>query len=564
MAALTLATACHPMKLPAPTLSESAVSLWLAIYIGGLLNLDVFIRRLFGGEGAAALPGVALEAVSMVAISYLLLGILSLGGSMLWRAGATLMVLFSAAAAYYMTLFDVVIGYGVMASVLTTDIDLSRESVGADFLLWLLATTLPVVVLLWRVALTSTFWHAIRCRRRRWPVLGRLAFALLAAVIPLKVIEARAEGGRSLHADLPSAAGVVAHSYLPVNWVAGLGMVAYNRVAEQQASEQLFEPARRFTYLSEPALEDVTIVFVIGETARADHVGALGYGRETMPNMAREPNLVLFDGRACDTATKLSLRCMFVREGGAADDAGRTQREKNVFSTLKTLGFSAELFAMQSELWFYNSLNADNYLFREMIAAEKDNRGKPVDDMLLVPQLQRSLQAHSDGRHLVVLHTKGSHYQYSQRYPRAFARWSPECTDIDDSCSRESLINAYDNSLLYTDHFLKSVLDTLRGRKAVLFYAADHGESIDEGMHFHATPREVAPPEQFSVPMMVWMSDPYLAAAGGARLASLRELAKQPVPRRHEELFDSILGCAGFHSPDGGIVAANNWCRTGA
>jgi len=160
-----------------------------------------------------------------------------------------------------------------------------------------------------------------------------------------------------------------------------------------------------------------------------------------------------------------------------------------------------------------------------------------------------------------VLHTKGSHYQYSQRYPRSFARYTPECMGVDRSCSKAQLINAFDNSVLYTDTFIGNVIDSLRDKKAVVFYAADHGESIDENSHLHGTPRQMAPDEQFRVPMIAWASDSFLAQPDHQE-AFDRLKAQQRVggKKRHEELFDSILGCLGYTSPDGGINPANNWC----
>nr|MBA2817639.1 Phosphoethanolamine transferase EptB [Candidatus Pantoea persica] len=152
--------------------------------------------------------------------------------------------------------------------------------------------------------------------------------------------------------------------------------------------------------------------------------------------------------------------------------------------------------------------------------------------MLLVPELKASLDRYPHGKHLVVLHTKGSHYLYSQRYPRSFARYQPECMGADDTCSKAQLINAYDNSILYVDTMLDSVLDQLRDKKALVFYAADYGESISENTHLHGTPRELAPPEQFRVPMMVWASDKYLADADNrARFERLQ--AQQRVGKTH-------------------------------
>jgi KDO II ethanolaminephosphotransferase len=232
---------------------------------------------------------------------------------------------------------------------------------------------------------------------------------------------------------------------------------------------------------------------------------------------------------------------------------------------MKELGFTSELFAMQSEVWFYDNINANNFSFREQIGSEPRNQGKSVDDMLLVPELQASLQRYPKGKHLVVLHTKGSHYLYSQRYPRSFARYQPECMGVDETCSKAQLINAYDNSVLYVDSMLDSVLDQLRDKKAIVFYASDHGESISDNMHLHGTPREMAPPEQFRVPMMVWASDKYLAdPTNRDNFERLQAQQRTGKTHRHVELFDTIMGCLGYTSPDGGIKAANNWCQAPA
>lgn len=91
---------------------------------------------------------------------------------------------------------------------------------------------------------------------------------------------------------------------------------------------------------------------------------------------------------------------------------------------------------------------------------------------------------------------------------------------------------------------------------------SDHGESIGENSHLHGTPREMAPPEQFRVPMMVWASDKFLEDPQH-RSAFEQLQAQQRVGKthRHVELFDTILGCLGYTSPNGGIVAKNNWCN---
>jgi KDO II ethanolaminephosphotransferase len=252
---------------------------------------------------------------------------------------------------------------------------------------------------------------------------------------------------------------------------------------------------------------------------------------------------------------------MFVRENGTEDDQQRTLKERNVFAVMSKLGFTSELFAMQSEAWFYSSLGANSYEIREIIASQYAHTKRPLDDMLLVDEMVESINRYPQGKHLVVLHTKGSHHLYSLRYTREFARFTPECMDIDDSCTREQLVNSFDNSVLYIDHMLTSIFDKLRNKNALVFYVPDHGESIDENLHFHATPKEMAPPEQFRVPFILWASDTFIARTQDQQLfANLQKREDRGFHAHHEQIFDSLLGCMGYSSPDGGINPKNNWC----
>ncbi|MGB3254872.1 kdo(2)-lipid A phosphoethanolamine 7''-transferase [Buttiauxella gaviniae] len=548
------------------SMTQQKLCFLLAVYIGIFLNLSVFYNRFMGfAQDFSRLKGFSMvaEVVACVLVTFFLFRVLSLFGRTVWRILATLIVLCSVGASYYMTLLNVVIGYGIIASVMTTDIDLSKEIVGYQFVLWMVLVSAIPLVLIWGSKTRDTLLNQLKTPGQR---IKNVAIVLLAGLMvwaPLRLLDKqqnRTEKRSTV--DMPSYGGVVANSYLPSNWVSALGLFAWAQADESNDNSSLLNPAKKFTYVAPKELDDTYVVFVIGETTRWDHMGILGYDRDTTPKLAQEKNLVAFRGESCDTATKLSLRCMFVREGGAEENPQRTLKEQNVFAVLKQLGFSSNLFAMQSEVWFYGNTMADNFSYREQIAAEPRNRGKQVDDMLLVEEMRRSVDEHPNGKHLIVLHTKGSHFSYVQRYPRSYAKWTPECVSIDKECSKEQLINAFDNSVLYTDSVLEQVISELRDKRAIIFYASDHGESIDEHKHLHGTPRKMAPPEQFRVPLLVWASDKYLENPDRAReFAHMQEQAKMKVPHRHVELYDTIMGCLGYTSPDGGINQNNNWCH---
>lgn len=549
------------------SLTQQRLCFFLAIYIGFFLNGAVLIRRLLGYlEDLTVRNGIfaIIEVFGSVLATFCLLRLLSLLGRRPWQVLASLIVVISAAASYYMTFMNVVIGYGIVASVMTTDIDLSKEVIGRGLFMWTVLASLPPLFFIWNNRCRYTLQRQLRTRGQRLRNIAVVIMAGLLVWAPIRVMEKQQKRiEKATGVDMPSYGGVVANSYLPSNWLSALGLYAWAQVDESSDNKSLMNPAKKFTYVAPGNdLDDTYVVFIIGETTRWDHMGILGYDRDTTPKLAQEKNLVAYRGYSCDTATKLSLRCMFVRQGGADDNPQRTLKEQNVFAVLKQLGFSSDLFAMQSEMWFYSNTMANNIAYREQIGAEPRNRGKDVDDMLLLNETSVSLAKHPKGKHLIILHTKGSHYSYYQRYTRDFAKWKPECVGINKNCSKQELINAYDNSVLYVDTFISRVLDQLRDKKAIVFYAADHGESINEQEHLHGTPRNLAPPEQFRVPMMVWMSDKYLDnPAHQQAFTQLKQQAEMKVPRRHVELYDTIMGCLGYTSPNGGINENSNWCH---
>ncbi|NDJ55849.1 kdo(2)-lipid A phosphoethanolamine 7''-transferase [Enterobacteriaceae bacterium 4M9] len=545
------------------SITQQKLCFLLAIYIG-LLNIAIFYRRFEAfTQSSGLIMGLAaiLELAASVLVTFFLLRVLSLLGRRIWQVLASLIVLCSVGASYYMTFLNVIVGYGIIASVMTTDIDLSKEVIGRNFVLWMVLVSALPLLLIWSNTCRYTLLRQMRTPGMRLRNLVLVLATGLVVWAPLRMIDVyNKTHEKSTTDDRPSYGGVVASSYLPSNWVSALGLYAWAQMDESSESRSLINPTQKYQYDAPANLDDTYVIFIIGETARWDHMGLYGYERDTTPNLEKEKNLVAFRGKACDTATKLSLRCMFVREGGVKDNQQRTVLEQNIFAVLKQLGFSSDLFAMQSELWFYANTMANNINYRETIAAR--HQGQRVDDMMLLDELDDSVAGHPKGKHLVILHTKGSHFSYSQRYTRDFAKWQPECVGIDKECTGEELINAYDNSILYTDTFIKKVYDSVRDKKAIVFYASDHGESISESKRLHGTPRDMAPPEQLDVPLLVWASDKYLEDPDHARaFAYMQTQAKQKVEHRHVEMFDSILGCLGYTSPNGGINENNNWCH---
>ena len=147
---------------------------------------------------------------------------------------------------------------------------------------------------------------------------------------------------------------------------------------------------------------------------------------------------------------------------------------------------------------------------------------------------------------VLVMHPMGSHGPaYHKRSPAAFKRFMPECaSNVLSDCSTQELVNAFDNTIAYTDHFLASTIAWLKARDKLadtaMVYVSDHGESLGENnLYLHGLPYAIAPDVQKHVPWITWLSGGF-ERRSGITMACLRQHADTRLT--HDNLFHSILG----------------------
>lgn len=544
----------------------------LALWVGLILNAPIAWRRYQAiGGGESSVYPIFWELVSVLGLTLTLAFLLPLAGRSVSAVMGALILLISAAAAYYMMAFKVTVGFAVVAAILTLDHSLSAEVVGWKMLLTLLLLGILPAVLWWHFQWrTPSWWRHPQPTRMALPLILSTCASAAISGLAIQMLGHQVQEQMKTTEGAKSSVGAIAHAYVPSNWMVATAMVLHSRAQEARAASELIEPARLFDYRPSVALSDLHVVLVIGETARYDRMGLLGHVRPTTPRLASDPGVAAFRAHSCDTSTKLSLACMFVRqEAVQVRDGDRADliTERNVFSVLKHLGFDIDLYALQSEAGFYSKTSAHFYKLREEILAEPDNTHQSAHDTLLLKELQQAIKRPNPERRprLTILHTKGSHYLYTNRYPREFAHYTPECPGIDSRCGKQALLNSFDNSILFTDYFLGEVIDLLQDRRALLVYVSDHGETIEDDTHFHATPRRIAPIEQRQVPLIFWASHSWQASPElGPRWQALQQRSRSAtvLTEGHFHLYPSMLSCLGIDSSKGGITERLNLCST--
>lgn len=292
------------------------------------------------------------------------------------------------------------------------------------------------------------------------------------------------------------------------------------------------------------------VVLVVGETARAKNFSLNGYARETNPELSKD-NVISFNNTySCGTSTAESVPCIFShfdRGDYSSSDAGRYE---NLLDVLAHSGVDV--------LWRDNNSGCKGVCDR---TSHEDVSNLPVPalcntsecfDEILLHQLQERIQKSSTEDVFVVLHQKGSHGPaYFKRYPEAFSRFKPECKDsAPQNCSKETLLNAYDNSILYTDHFLHQTIAYLKSMSgeynSVMLYVSDHGESLGEnGLYLHGLPYALSPDEQRHVPMIAWVSNGYSASFGLDQQCLKKHVGQD---YSHDNIFHSMLGLLGVET----------------
>ena len=467
----------------------------------------------------------------MLAIFFLTLAFFSLFSfRALVRPFLAVMIVLTAVTSYYMDTLGVVIDREMVQNVVTTTFNEGKHLLTAGFVLHvLLLGGVPAALLL-----------LVRVPRRGW---GR-TLAVPAVTFTLSI--ALAAG--LLFSNFKTYAAVLRErkdfmsSYQPgaplVGAVRFVRMVADTATAEVTPLGQ--DAARGRAYVG--ARKPVLTVIVAGETARAQNFSLDGYARDTNPELARRDIVNFTDVRSCGTATAVSLPCMFSNFDRGSYTYEKGVETETLLDVLSHAGFDVA--------WWDNNTGDKGiarrvgYLnFADSPEEAYCGAGECTDGIMLdrlaafLPTVTRDT--------VLVLHQIGSHGPtYFLRYPPEFEKFTPACRTAEfKDCTADQIVNAYDNTILYTDHILSQIIDMLGAQENVttsLLYVSDHGESLGEGgLYLHGAPYFMAPDEQTKVPMLLWLSDGFRSRFGIDQTCLAQ---KRTAALSHDNLFHSVLG----------------------
>jgi len=443
-----------------------------------------------------------------------------------------LLLVTSAGCAWYIDRYGVFLDRAMIRNILAT-----HWGEASELLSWRMA----LHIVLWGVLPAAALWWPRLVPRRWGRALGLRAVWMVAAVAVAvgAILPVFADFASLMRNQKESR-----HLVTPGNVVAALAGNAWGRQRIANAPRVAVGADAGLAPAWAQRARPTLFVLVVGETARAQNFGLNGYGRNTTPELATRGVVNFPDAWACGTSTEVSVPCMFSPFGRRQYDEDRILTHESLLHVLARAGFQVQWRDNQSGCKGVCQGLPQVQLDRAQVEGLCPE-GQCLDEVLL--HGMDKVLADAKGNLFVVMHQLGSHGPaYYRRYPAAFRRFSPACESDDlRLCTPEQIRNAYDNSILYTDHFLAQVVDFLKARQdrwdTAMLYMSDHGESLGEGgLYLHGVPHSLAPDVQRRVPMVAWLS-PAFRQSFGVDEACLRRVAAS---RRtgHDDLFHSVLG----------------------
>jgi lipid A ethanolaminephosphotransferase len=521
-----VAQVLHAQKPEVVTLAVSA-------FIAFVLNIP-FWKRMFAAVAPQTLSDWLFLGAAAIALLVLMNVVLTLiARRKLFRIVLALVLPIMASAAFFMFEYGILIDDNMIRNVFETNTSEARDLISPKMLIAIgLFGVLPAYAV-WR-----TPWHA-----RPFSTDLAAALKVIAISLPLVFILLFPFWGTFLstfraHAELKL-------SLVPLNITSALSKYLKRGTGLTTAAVAPFgeDAARRA--LAQPDGRKSLFVIVVGETARADHFSLNGYERPTTPELAKINGLINFpQAYSCGTDTAQSVPCMFSGLGRDAFSNSSAAAQENLLDILKRAGLDV--------IWRENQAGCKGVCQRtktETLTGKPHPQfnitGETHDEILLDGLSDRIAKLDRDT--VIVLHMMGSHGPaYWKRYPAAFEAFTPVCKQsVFSRCTTQEIINAYDNTILYSDHVVAKLAGMLNAASqhnvdAAMWYMSDHGESLGEkNLYLHGMPYAIAPDAQIHVPMVMWMSQGFRdsRAIDAACLASAAQQKSS-----HDALFHSVLG----------------------
>ncbi len=309
-------------------------------------------------------------------------------------------------------------------------------------------------------------------------------------------------------------------------WSCTVNSIRYHVKEKNRNRKEILLPDAKIATES----KDVCLL-IIGESARSMNFSLYGYEKKTNPYTEND-NVHALIAEASDTYTTAGVKAIL-------DHKPTSKLYEILPNYLNRIGVDV---TWRTSNWGEPPVHIEKYYKVQDVKRMYPQAAENKFDEVLLEGLKEEILASEKDKVLVILHTSTSHGPtYNTKYPKEFEVFTPVCQTVEAAKSnKEELVNAYDNSIVYTDWLIHSAIEILRDipqRRSCMIYVSDHGESLGEGgLYMHGVPAGIAPREQLDIPFIVWTSDESISIDTKDKVG-------------HYHVFHSVMGFLGVESP---------------
>lgn len=293
-------------------------------------------------------------------------------------------------------------------------------------------------------------------------------------------------------------------------------LIAYQQTQQQFNSKLISKTSTAFKGVATVSGAPKTYVVIIGESTTRRHMGLYNYNRNTNPLLSRKrEHLMVYDSVVATSAyTIFSLNQILLhkRDYIKVHDHFKDNDVKGSIVQLSNMaGFETYWLSNQRPVGVNETSTSKIASAADItVFVNYEDYDYESYDGKILPELDKIL-IDTPKHKMIFVHLMGAHWNFKHRYPESFNQFNSISNASGTDVKKETMINEYDNAILYNDFIVNSIIDKVKQNETESYvcYFSDHGvdvyENVDGIQHSDRNPTKA----MYEIPFVVWMSESY-------------------------------------------------------
>ena len=346
-----------------------------------------------------------------------------------------------------------------------------------------------------------------------------------------------------------------------MGWESTKALVNIQRI--KKITHMLPDKDTHVTFNTVPDNSSIICIMHIGESVCSSHLGINGYHKDTTPWLKTVNNLIFYPD--CVSSAPFTDRAMLTILTNGRRDFLKTNDPKYIPSSPSLVDIFAQSRFKCATFWSKSNLSSGSTpvfgaIVNVLTRSSMCNYGYEGDISEQLEQIFDFVNKESEANKFLLVYNEGSHVPF-RNYNEKHAFFLPSrpaklLTDRpqDDEKIAELFLNAYDNTIRYTDSYIKDLLTSkhLKGKPVIYIYVSDHGEYLGGKDNYwlrgNASDSDFYRYGACQVPFIIYTSPEFdeLHPHFKKTIEKIRNKENEQIA--HEHIFHTVLGIFGIQT----------------